>query len=394
MSSLYDEIDIPQRILLGAGPSAAHPSVLTELSRPTIGHLDPALFPINDAIKKLLRYVFQSDDSLALPIPGTGTAAMEAAIANLVEPGEKILIGVNGFFGARLAEIAKRYSAKVETVNQEWGLPILPEHIELGLKNNPDTKVVGVVHAETSTGVLSPIQDICEVVHQKNIPIIVDAVTSLGGEKLLTADWDIDFCYGATQKCLGATPGLGPVNLRDRALEKLHSRKTPISTFYLDLLTVHKYWDAERMYHHTSPVNNLFSLLRALELVKEEGIENRWLRHKKNAFALRKGLDVLGIKSFASQEYELNTLISVIIPDNVDDMEFRNQLYEQFNIEISGGLGDVKGKIWRIGLMGYSSRNENIVKLLNALETLLITNGNLKNKVNAAKYAEEALSNF
>ena len=390
MTSLGNEIVIPKRILLGAGPSAPHPSVLAELARPTIGHLDPALFPVNDAIKTLLRYVFQSDDSLTLPVPGTGTAAMEAAIANLVEPGEKILIGINGFFGMRLAEIAKRYSAKVATVNQEWGLPILPEHIELGLKNNPDTKVVALVHAETSTGVLSPIEDIAKVIHQKNIPMIVDAVTSLGGEKLLTGDWDIDFCYAATQKCLGATPGLGPVNLRPRALEKLRSRKTPISTFYLDLLTVHKYWDAERMYHHTAPVNNLFSLLRALQLIQEEGIENRWLRHKKNAFALRKGLDVLGIKSFVSEEYKLNTLISVIIPDNVDDMKFRNQLYDQFNIEISGGLGDLKGKIWRIGLMGYSSRKENIFKLLNALETLLITNGNLKNKINAAKYTEEA----
>jgi alanine-glyoxylate transaminase/serine-glyoxylate transaminase/serine-pyruvate transaminase len=366
----YPELDAPARILLGPGPSMVHPRVLRAMAAPLVGHLDPYFVALMDRTKDLLRYAFQTANPLTLAVSGTGSAAMECAVANMVEPGDTVLVCVNGYFGGRLAEMARRYGGDVQTITRPWGEVFTPEEVSAALKARP-AKIVAIVQAETSTGVFQPLDEIAKIVHDQGGLLIADAVTSLGGVPVRVDEIGIDVCYSGTQKCLGCPPGLGPVTFGPRAEEKLTARKTPVGSWYLDVTILRQYWGQERAYHHTAPISANYALYEGLRLVADEGLENRWARHRKNAETLWQGLTDLDLTLHVPAEYRLPTLTTVRVPDGVDELKVRQQLLVDYNVEISGGLGELKGKIWRIGLMGYSSRQENIVLLLGALEKLL-----------------------
>ena len=362
--------NMPPRLLLGPGPSMVDPRVLRVMATPLVGHLDPSFLDLMDRTQTLLRYVFQTNNQLTIPVSGTGSAAMEAAIANMVEPGDVVLICVNGYFGLRMADMAERYGGRVRTISKPWGDIFSADEIKQALNEKP-AKVVGIVHAETSTGALQPVDAIAEVVHNQGGIIIVDAVTSLGGVRLEVDESQIDVCYSGTQKCLSCPPGLGPITLGPRAVEVLNSRKTKVSNWYLDLSMVHKYWGSERTYHHTAPITSNYALYEGLEIVAEEGLENRWSRHRRNAELFWEGLEEIGLKCHVPESHRLPSLTTVCVPEGVDEAAIRRQLLEKYNIEIAGGLGELKGKVWRVGLMGYSSRPENVILLLDALRRLL-----------------------
>ena len=359
------------RILLGPGPSMAHPRVLAAMSAPLIGHLDPEFLGLMDRMQELLRYAFETGNRLAMPISGTGSAAMEAAIANTVEPGDPVLVCINGVFGGRIAEMARRYGGEVETISRPWGEVFDPGEIADALARRP-AKVVAIVHAETSTGALQPLDDLAGIVHAKGGLLIVDAVTSLAGAPVAVDARDIDVCYSGTQKCLSAPPGLGPITFGERAVAKLKGRATPVRSWYLDLSMVERYWGPERTYHHTAPISMNFALYEALRLVAEEGLEARWARHHRNAGLLWGGLEELGLSlHVADPAHRAPSLTTVRVPEGVDEAAVRGRLLSEYSIEIAGGLGDLKGKIWRIGLMGHSSREENVLLLLAALRRIL-----------------------
>ena len=361
---------LPSRILMGPGPSMVDPRVYQAMAAPLVGHLDPEFVRLMDRTKDLLRYAFRTDNSLTIPISGTGSAAMEASIANSVEPGTPVLICINGYFGERLAEMARRYGGDVATIHRPWGEVFTPSEVEQALKERP-AKIVGIVHAETSTGAEQSLDEIVKIVHNHGAILIVDAVTSLSGVPLSVDDLGIDICYSGTQKCISAPPGLGPITFNDRAVELLNSRKHPISSWYLDLSLVQSYWGPNRSYHHTAPITMNYALYEALRIIAEEGIENRWARHRANSEMFWEGLAELNLKCFIPKEHRLTSLTTITIPEGVDDAAVRKGLLEDYNIEISGGLGDLKGKIWRVGLMGYTSRKENILLLLAALKKLI-----------------------
>ena len=375
MHDYLHDLRVPDRILLGPGPSNVHPRVLQAMLTPMLGHLDPDFSPVIDHIHEMLCLVLGTSCNVTFPLPATGTAGMEAAFCNVVEPGDRVIVAVNGFFGARMVEIASRCGANVHRIDVPWGKPVLPEIIDEALKTQGKVKAVGVVHAETSTGVLSPIKEIAPVVHNHDALLIVDAVTSLGGVEFYMEDWDLDICYGASQKCLGAPPGLAPISIGPRALEAIKNRQTPVQSFYLDLLTLQNYWSERRMYHHTSPILMLYAFREALRLLLEEGLENRWQRHARHAAALRAGLDAMGLELFADPAYSLDPLTTIVVPDSIDAAQVQRQLYQTYSIEIGGGLGDVQGKIWRIGLMGESCKASNVLLVLSALEHLLPQQG-------------------
>lgn len=359
------------RILLGPGPSSVHPRVLTAMSAPLIGHLDPEFLGLMDRLQELLRYAFGTANRLTVPISGTGSAAMEAAIANTVEPGDPVLICINGYFGGRLAEMARRYGGDVETISRAWGEVFDPEDIAQALGRRP-AKVVAIVHAETSTGTLQPLDDLPGIVHAKGGLLIVDAVTSLAGAPLDVDARDIDLCYSGTQKCLSAPPGLGPITLGERAVAKLTGRASSVRSWYLDLSMVERYWGPERTYHHTAPISMDFALYEALRLVAEEGLEARWARHHRNASLLWDGLEELGLTLHVPDPtHRAPALTTVRVPEGVDEAAIRGRLLSEYSIEIAGGIGDLKGRIWRIGTMGHSSREENVLLLLAALRRLL-----------------------
>ena len=368
--SSYPELDAPARILLGPGPSMVHPRVLRAMAAPLVGHLDPYFLQLMDRIQNQLRYVFETENTLTIPVSGTGSAAMETAVANMVEPGDVVLVCINGYFGGRIAEMARRYGGEVRTIERPWGETFTPGEVEQALRGHP-SKVVALVHAETSTGAEQPLEEIAKIVHAQGGLLIVDAVTSLGGLPVRVDEIGIDVCYSGSQKCLSCPPGLGPITLNDRAEEVLRSRKTPVANWYLDLSMVQKYWGAERTYHHTAPITANYALYEGLRLIAEEGLENRWRRHRKNAELLWEGLEDLDLSLHVPPEHRLPTLTTVRIPEGVDDLAIRQRLLNDYNIEISGGLGELKGRVWRIGLMGYSSRPENILLFLSALERLL-----------------------
>ena len=359
-----------KRVLMAPGPSDVEPRVLEALSRPTIGHLDPVFMQILSDIHELLQYTFQTMNELTLTMSGSGSAGMETCVVNLIEPGDPMLVCVNGFFSMRMVDVAQRCGADVSTIEVEWGKVFVPEQIESALEKKP-AKVVGVVHAETSTGAGQPIEEISGIVHQHGALLLVDAVASLAGMNVDVDGWQIDACYSGSQKCISCPPGLAPVSFSDTALEVVENRKTKVQSFYLDLSMIRKYWGAERRYHHTAPVNMSYALLEALQIVKEEGLENRWARHLANHKILRAGLSAIGIDYVTQPGYELPMVNAVAIPDGVDDAAVRSQLLSEFNIEIGGGLGDFKGKVWRIGLMGSSSTLSNIMLFLSALEKCL-----------------------
>ena len=366
----YGGLDVPPRTLLGPGPSMVHPRVLQAMATPLVGHLDPYFLKIMDRTQELLRCVFETKNQLTIPVSGTGSAAMETAVANMVEPGDRVLVCVNGYFGLRLAEMAKRYGGDVRTIIRPWGDVFTASEVKEALDAHA-AKVVAIVHAETSTGAEQPLDEIAKVAHDSGAVLIVDAVTSLGGIPVRVDDIGIDVCYSGTQKCLSCPPGLGPITIGARAEEVLRTRKTAVANWYLDLTMVQQYWGSERTYHHTAPISANYGLYEGLRLVAEEGLENRWGRHRRNAEFLWQGLEDLNLTLHVPKQHRLVPLTTVRVPEGIDESGVRRQLLEEYNIEIAGGLGELKGKVWRIGLMGFSSRRENVALLLSALERLL-----------------------
>lgn len=366
----FPEINMPPRILLGPGPSTADPRVLRAMATPLVGYLDPAFFQLMDQTQALLRYVFQTENRITLPISGTGTAAMETAVANMVEPGDAVLVCVNGYFSLRIAEMAKRYGGEVQTITRPWGEVFSPEEIQAELNRHP-AKVVAIIHAETSTGALQPLDEIARIVHKYGAVLIADAVTSLGGVPVRVDEVGIDVCYSGAQKCLSCPPSPSPITFGPRALEKLEARRTKVPNWYLDMSLIQKYWSVERTYHHTVSISANYALYEALRIVGEEGLQARWARHCENAELLWDGLTDLGLELHVAKEYRIPSLTTVHVPDGVNDLSIRRRLLSDYNVEIGGGFGELAGKVWRIGLMGYSSRRENVLLLLSALKRLL-----------------------
>ena len=371
VESQLDGLHMPQRTLLGPGPSSVHSRVLRAMTEPVIGFLDPAFLQVTDEVCSMLRQVYHTGNPTTFPVSATGTGAMETACVNVLEPGDTAIVCRNGFFGNRFAEIAGRCGADVYTVDSPWGSPVDPAALEQELKKHSRVKAVGLVAGETSTGVLTLLPDIVDLVHRHDALVIVDAVTSLGGHDMRMDDWGIDVCYSGSQKCLGAPPGLAPISVGPRALEAINNRSSKVSSFYFSLAELDNYWSEQRVYHHTAPISMIYALREALRMMAEEGLQNRIDRHAKVAAALRAGLDALGIQILAEPKHRLAPLTAALIPDGIDDVVVRRRLLEAYNIEIGGGLGDLRGKVWRIGLMGESAREANVFALLSALETIL-----------------------
>ena len=355
---------------MGPGPSDVPDRVLRALGAATIGHLDPVYLQIMDETRRMLQAVFQTQNDLTMAVSGTGSAGMEAAIVNLIEPGEEMIVCINGVFGMRMQDVAARSGAVVYAVETDWGNSVDPDAVQQSLKAYPNTKLVGVVHAETSTGAVSPIQEISRVVHDANALLLVDVVTSLGGMDVRVDDWRIDACYSGTQKCLSCPPGLAPMTFSHAAVQAMEARKSKVQSWYLDMAMLRQYWGSDRVYHHTAPINMTYALHEALQIILEEGLPERIERHAMNHQALRRGLEAMGLSYIA--QHSLPTLNAVRIPDGIDDAVVRQRLLEDYEIEIGGGLGPFKGQAWRIGLMGSSSTKRNVMLCLSALESILI----------------------
>ncbi len=359
---------------MGPGPSDVDPRVLEALSRPTIGHLDPAFLEVLNEVRELLQYTFKTGNQMTFAVSGTGSAGMETAVVNLIEPGDSMLVCINGVFGMRMTDVAQRCAAETSTIETDWGKAFDPAQIADALTKKP-AKVVGIVHAETSTGVCQPLEEIAKIVHDNGALLLVDTVTSLGGMNVDVDDLRIDACYSGTQKCLSCPPGLAPITFSDDALDVIEKRKTKVQSWYLDVSMIRKYWGSERLYHHTAPINMNYALLEALKIVKEEGLEQRWARHLANHKILKAGLSAIGIEYLPQPGFELPMLNAVSVPTGVDDAQVRTQLLNEFGIEIGGGLGAFKGKAWRIGLMGSASTPSNVMLFLAALEKCLADQG-------------------
>lgn len=368
-----DSISPPQRVLLGPGPSDVPARVLGALSAPTIGHLDPEYLEIMDETRQMLRTVFSTDNAMTMAVSGTGSAGMETCVVNLIEPGDEMIVCVNGVFGTRMRDVAQRAGATVHSVEADWGKTIEADAVAAALEEHPETKVLGIVHAETSTGAHQPLVEISKLVHDAGALLLVDAVTSMGGVELLVDEWRIDAVYSGTQKCLSCPPGLSPVSFSEEALNVMDKRESKVQSWYLDIEMLRQYWGEERVYHHTAPVNMTYALHEALRIVLEEGLEPRIARHALNHQALRAGLKELGIGYVP--EHSLTTLNAVYVPGGIDDVLVRQRLLSEYGIEIGAGLGPFKGKAWRIGLMGYSSTKRNVMLVLAALAALLAEQG-------------------
>ena len=369
-----NQLEAPLRKLMGPGPLDIHPRVYQALTKPVIGHLDPAYLKTLDHIGELLRNVFATQNRLTHATPGTGTSGMEACVANLVEPGDAVLVCVNGYFSDRIRQMMERQEAEITVLEGEWGTPADPERVKAEL-NKRAYKVMGLVHAETSTGVLQPMDEISQLAKEYGVMLLLDTVTSLGGIDVKADEWGLDAAYSCSQKCIGAPPGLAPVTFSDRALEAAGNRKHPIRSWYLDITLLDKYWGADRVYHHTSSSTLNYALLEALQLIEEEGLQNRFARHLKNHTALVAGVEAMGLQMLVKPEYRLPTLNTVRIPDGIEDMKVRSYLLKSFNLEIGGGLGALAGKVWRVGLMGYSSSAENVLFFLSAISRALGVQG-------------------
>jgi alanine-glyoxylate transaminase/serine-glyoxylate transaminase/serine-pyruvate transaminase len=360
----------PKRTLLGPGPSPVNPRVLEALSLPVVGHLDPKFLEIMDQSMAMLREVFQTKNRLALPMSGTGSAGMETCFVNLIEPADAALIGVNGVFGTRMVDVAQRCGAQVDTVEAEWGTALDAQNFKTALAKKK-YKLVALVHAETSTGVLQPLDDIAKLVREHGALLLVDAVTSLGGAPVRVDELGIDACYSGTQKCLSCPPGLSPVTFSDRAVDAIHKRKTKVQSWYLDLSMIEKYWSSERVYHHTAPISMNYALHEALRVVLEEGLNAAWQRHKRVHDAFIREMRKLEIEPAVAEAIRAPMINAIKIPEGADDAKVRQRLYDEFDIEIGSGLGPLKGKIWRVGLMGHGAREENIELLARALKALI-----------------------
>jgi alanine-glyoxylate transaminase/serine-glyoxylate transaminase/serine-pyruvate transaminase len=359
---------------MGPGPLDVHPRVYQALISPVIGHLDPAYLKVLDMIGDLLRPVFKTKNRVTNASPGTGTSGMEACVANLLGPGDKALVCVHGYFGDRIRQMVERQEADMTVIEGEWGSPTDPERIEKELKKG-GFKLIALVHAETSTGVMQPMDEVAGLAREHGTMILLDTVTSLGGIDIKVDEWGVDAAYSCSQKCIGAPSGLAPVTFSERALKAAKNRKHPVRSWYLDISLLDKYWGPERVYHHTSSSTLNYALLEALMLIDEEGLDNRFARHLKNHRALVAGVEGMGLQMLVKPEHRLPTLNTVRIPDGVDDVKVRGYLLETFNLEIGGGLGALKGKVWRVGLMGYSSSAENILFFLSSLSRALAVQG-------------------
>ncbi|WP_332405300.1 alanine--glyoxylate aminotransferase family protein [Vibrio metschnikovii] len=360
----------PRRILMGPGPSDISPQVLQALSRPTVGHLDPLFIRMMDELKQLLQYVFQTQNEFTIAVSAPGSAGMEACFVNLVEPGDKVIVCRNGVFGERMRENAVRCGGQVVVIDDEWGKPVSIEKVAATLAEHSDAKILAFVHAETSTGACSDAQALSQLAKQYGILTIVDAVTSLGGVPLLVDEWQLDAVYSGSQKCLSCVPGLSPLTFSPAAIDKIHARTTPIQSWFLDQSLVLGYWSgaSKRSYHHTAPVNSLYALHEALLLLQQEGLDNAWDRHRRMHNILKQGLEALGLTFVVDEASRLPQLNTVYIPQGVDDAALRDYLLNHYNLEIGAGLGSLAGKAWRIGLMGYAARPENIALCLKALQ--------------------------
>ena len=364
----------PVRTLMGPGPADVHPRILAALARPTIGHLDPAFGAMMEELKDLLRAAFRTENALTMPVSAPGSAGMETCFVNLVEPGDKVIVCVNGVFGGRMHQNVIRAGGEAVVVDGTWGRAVDPNALDDALKANPDTSIVAFVQAETSTGAESDVKTLVELAHRHGCLTIVDAVTSLGGSPLEVDTWGVDAVYSGSQKCLSCTPGLAPISFNERALKKVTKRATPVQSWFMDINLVLGYWgggSGKRSYHHTAPVNALYALHEALLMLHEEGLENAWARHRRNHLALRAGLEALGLELVVPEAERLPQLNAVAIPAGIDDATVRQRLLADYNLEIGAGLGDFAGRVWRIGLMGWSSRAENILLCIGALGSVL-----------------------
>jgi len=370
-----DELVPPDRTLMGPGPSEVHPRVLRAAGTPLVGHLDPAFVEIMDEVQDLLRYVFRTDNQWTIPVSGTGSASMEAAIGNLTEPGDTVLVPGNGYFGERMAEMVRRAGGDVVTVEAPWGEPLDPADVADAFdQHQPD--LFGFVHAETSTGALQPdVPELTGIAHDHDALVIADTVTSLGGVELHVDEWNVDVAYAGPQKCLSCPPGASPLTLSDRAMDKVLAREEPVRSWYLDLSLLQEYWGEERAYHHTAPITNVYALREALRLVAEEGIEARWERHEHVASALKAGVEAMGLALNPEDDYWLPSLNAVRLPEGVDDGAVIDALLDDHGIEVAGGLGDLAGDVLRIGCMGHSARPTNVFALLAGLGDALETQG-------------------
>ena len=364
-------IDMPPRILLGAGPSNSHPRVFAAMIAPTVGHLDPTFIKVMDEVSELLRYAWQTDNELTIATSGTGSSAMEAAFANVVEPGDRVLVGVAGYFGRRMVDIAGRYGADVRCLETVWGESFSYDEIKQGLETHRP-QVLALVHAETSTGARQPLDGLADLCREHDCLLLVDTVTSLGGVPLYVDAWGLDIAYSGSQKCLSAPSGVAPITFGPRAMHKIRNRRTPIANWYMNADLLSKYWSGSpRAYHHTAPMHLFYALREGLRLVAEEGLAERWARHQSVAEMFWEGLAAIGLEPHVAREIRLPSLTTVRVPEGVDAAAVSRKLLTEYNIEIAGGLGDLAGKVWRVGLMGYNARRETVAVLLQALADVL-----------------------
>nr|WP_290225159.1 alanine--glyoxylate aminotransferase family protein [Trichocoleus desertorum] len=360
----------PTRLLLGPGPSNAHPDVLAAMSQTPVGHLDPTFLQLMDEIQSQLRYVWQTENQLTIAVSGTGTAAMEATLANTVEPGDVVLVGVAGYFGNRLVDMAGRYGADVRSITKPWGQVFSLEELRTALETHRPA-ILALVHAETSTGARQPLEGVGDLCREFDCLLLLDTVTSLGGVPIFLDEWKVDLAYSCSQKGLGCSPGASPFTMGPRAIAKMQQRKTKVANWYLDMNLLGKYWGSERVYHHTAPINLYYGLREALRLIGEEGLANCWQRHQKNVEYLWQRLEEVGLTPHVEREFRLPTLTTVRIPEGVDGKAIARQLLNEHNIEVGGGLSELAGKVWRVGLMGYNSRPESVDRLVAALKQVL-----------------------
>jgi|SRR5690625_553601 len=368
---MVEELSIPSRVLLGPGPSDVNPRVLKAMATPMIGHMDPTFMTVMDEVMELLRYTFETENELTVAMSGTGSAGMETVFVNLLDPGDQVIVGVNGLFGERMVDVVERCGAEAIQIHASWGDVFTNEQIETALANNPGVKFVALVHAETSTGALQPLEGLADIVHKHQALLILDAVTSLGGSPIQVDEMKIDACYSGTQKCLSAPPGLAPVTFSKQALEVMENKKIKVQSWYLDLSMIRDYWGSERAYHHTAPISMNYALHESLRVIKEEGLESTFARHERLGKALHAGLEAMGLELHVDEKYRLYQLTAVCVPEGINEAEVRQELLNDYSIEVGAGLGALKGKIWRIGLMGYSCKETNVISVLGALEQIL-----------------------
>ena len=374
MNREFSQLNPGKRYLMGPGPSDMHQRVYQAMSAPLVGHLDPYFQQVMEETKDLLRYVFQTKNEWTIPISATGSAGMETCFTNLIEPGDEVLICVGGYFGDRMAQMVERHGGKLGRLEGEWGIPFSASQVKQAL-DNCNASIVGIVHTETSTGVEQPVEDIAKIVHEHGGLLIVDTVASLGGTNIPVDSWEIDICYSGSQKCLSAPPGIAPVTMNERARDRILGRKTPIDSWYLDMGLLMKYWGSERSYHHTAPVSSIYALREAMLLIHEEGLENGFSRHALNYTAFKAGIDAMGLSFFVEEPYRAPMINPILAPEGIDEAKLRGRLLQDYGIEVGGGLGALKGKAFRVGLMGQCSQKDHVMLLLGALEQVLLAEG-------------------